>query len=71
MKVNIKNWTLIRKLQLGMGLFCLGDFLFYSQEGAVLLLGAILLVQAITDFQLGCTSAACRLPKEKYDSSRP
>ena len=55
----IKNWTLIRKLQLGMGLFCLGDFLFFSQEGTVLVLGIVLLAQAITNFQLGCASGAC------------
>lgn len=55
----IKNWALIRKLQLGMGLFCLGDFLFFSQEGTVLVLGMVLLSQAITNFQLGCASGTC------------
>ena len=54
--ISIKNWSLIRKLQLGMGLFCLGDFIFSSQGGAVLAMGLILILQAIADLQLGCAT---------------
>ena len=58
-----KNWHLVRILQLLFGLFCLGDYLFFSQEGTVLALGIILLFQAVTDWQLGCVSGRCRVPR--------
>lgn len=58
-----KNWHLVRVLQLLLGLFCLGDYLFFSHEGTVLAFGAVLLFQAITDWQLGCVRGNCRIPK--------
>jgi len=51
--------SFIQILQLAMGLFCLGDFFFYSGQGVVLVLGIVLLAQAVFNKQLGCASGAC------------
>lgn len=55
-----ENWHLVRILQLLFGVFCLVDFLLFSQEGTVLALGLILLFQAFTNWQFGCVSGQCR-----------
>lgn len=55
-----QRWHTVRLLQLAFGAFCLGDFLFYSHEWAVLALGSILLVQGIFDWQM-CLGGRCRV----------
>jgi len=61
------RFSLIQLLQLAMGLFCLGDFFFYSGQWVVLLLGVVLLAQAIFNKQLGCASGACaRKPEATF-----
>ncbi|MCB0572057.1 MAG: hypothetical protein KDC66_19965 [Phaeodactylibacter sp.] len=56
-----QRWHTVRILQLIFGFFCLGDFLFFSHEWAVLALGAVMLAQGIFDWQLGCAGGKCRV----------
>ncbi len=51
-----QSWHTVRLLQLAFGLFCMGDFFFYSGEWAVLALGGFVLLQGIFDWQLGCAA---------------
>ncbi len=51
-----KNWSLIRFLQLGVGLLFASDFLKTGDTFAGLF-GGFLLVQAI--FNIGCAAGAC------------
>ncbi|MCB9049107.1 MAG: hypothetical protein H6556_06695 [Lewinellaceae bacterium] len=55
-----QRWHTVRLLQLAFGIFCLSDFLFFSQEWAVFALGAILLVQGVLDWQM-CPGGRCRV----------
>lgn len=66
-RIVLAEWNWGRLLQLVFGLFCLGDFLFFSQEYAVLLLGGIFLFQAITNFQLGCFAGYCQHKPGRYE----
>ena len=55
-----QSWSLLRFLQLGFGLFCLGDFFFFSGQTVVLILGVVVLAQALFNWQLGCAAGSCR-----------
>ena len=55
-----QRWHAVRLLQLAFGAFCMGDFLFYSHEGTVFALGALLLAQGIFDWQM-CPGGSCRV----------
>jgi len=55
-----QTWTLLRFLQLGFALFCLGDFFFFSGQSVVLVLGMVILAQALFNWQLGCAAGSCR-----------
>jgi len=55
-----QSWTLLRFLQLGFALFCLGDFFFFSGQSVVLVLGMVILAQALFNWQLGCATGICR-----------
>lgn len=54
-----QRWHTVRLLQLSFGMFCLGDFLFYSHEWTVLALGGFLLLQGILDWQM-CLGGSCK-----------
>ncbi len=64
-KFQIGSWTLLRKLQMGVGLFALGNYFWDGTDLAVLLFGLILVAQAVFNLQLGCASGQCQVPKTK------
>lgn len=60
----LRRWSVLRLLQFAFGLFCLGDFFFFSGQTVVLLLGLVVLAQAVFNWQLGCANGSCNLPEE-------
>lgn len=60
----LRRLSFLRVLQLTFGLFCLGDFFFFSGQAVVLILGLVVLSQALFNWQLGCANGSCNLPQE-------
>jgi len=59
----LKNISLIRWLQLGVGGLFVGEYFFASGEWPVLVLGGFLLWQGIFNKQMGCAARGCGIPK--------
>ena len=60
LKNKLSSWSLIRTLQLALGLFCFGYFYQHPMEWITLIIGLALSIQAIFNIQMGCASGACR-----------